>query len=337
MTLTPWVADDQVTATRLQAMQDAIQATLDQIAVIGFGDGSDGDVTIASGTTTLTRHMFYDTLTVDAGARLDANGWAIYARTEIVNNGAISVNGAVGGNAAGQTGGVAATYTNSGPFQQAGQAGKNSSTGGGTQGFAGVGAKYHANDFPASGAGGDCSSPGGNSGYGGVAGALGDSVVAYPQPRTAQMLAAEGYFAVTTHTLWVVGVGQSPGGSSGSTYYSSAAYGGAGGAAGGTGGILPIFTPKLSGNGTLESKGGAGGNGSNGASGSGQYGGGGGGGTGGGGGLVVGCVADRASWAGSVVVTGGAKGNKGLKGGGAAVDGGDGGVGPAGTSWWIPA
>ncbi|KKN54171.1 hypothetical protein LCGC14_0595200 [marine sediment metagenome] len=45
----------------------------------GFGDGSDGDVTIAA-PTTLTRTMFYDTLTIAAGGSIDVAGFEIYAR-----------------------------------------------------------------------------------------------------------------------------------------------------------------------------------------------------------------------------------------------------------------
>src|SRR5574343_1661756 len=59
-----------------------------------FGDGADGDVTIGAGTTTLTRDMFYDTLTVPAGATLKTNGWAVYCKTALDGDGTISADGA---------------------------------------------------------------------------------------------------------------------------------------------------------------------------------------------------------------------------------------------------
>ena len=39
-----------------------------------FGDGSDGSLTISSGTTTLTRDMFYTDLLIDGTGILDTNG-----------------------------------------------------------------------------------------------------------------------------------------------------------------------------------------------------------------------------------------------------------------------
>lgn len=42
-----------------------------------FGDGSDGDVTI-SGSVVLARDMFYNNLTIAAGAALNTNGWRVF-------------------------------------------------------------------------------------------------------------------------------------------------------------------------------------------------------------------------------------------------------------------
>lgn len=70
-----------------------------------FGDGSDGSVTI-SVDTSLSRDMFYDTLTVNNGIVLTTNGYRIFAKTAVVNNGTIRWNGNNGGNATnGGTGG----------------------------------------------------------------------------------------------------------------------------------------------------------------------------------------------------------------------------------------
>ena len=58
-----------------------------------FGDGSDGNV-VVSGVVTLTRHMYYDTLTVQAGGDLQTNGWRVYCKTGLVwTGGKISCNG----------------------------------------------------------------------------------------------------------------------------------------------------------------------------------------------------------------------------------------------------
>jgi hypothetical protein len=43
-----------------------------------FGDGSDGDVTINSGTTTLTRDMYYHNLTLSGTGILNNGGFTIY-------------------------------------------------------------------------------------------------------------------------------------------------------------------------------------------------------------------------------------------------------------------
>lgn len=69
-----------------------------------YGDGSDGDVVIASGTTTLTRSMYYDDLTIDAGAVLDTDGFIAYVKGTLTINGTYRRNGV---SATGVTGGVA--------------------------------------------------------------------------------------------------------------------------------------------------------------------------------------------------------------------------------------
>lgn len=57
-----------------------------------IGQGQDGNVTI-SANTTLTRDMYYDTLVVNAGIRLSANGYRIFAKTSVTVNGIVSNNG----------------------------------------------------------------------------------------------------------------------------------------------------------------------------------------------------------------------------------------------------
>lgn len=78
-----------------------------------WGDGSDGDVTISSGTTTLTRDMYYNNLTISGTGSLATAGWRVFVlRTLDLTGapaGAISCNGATGNNGVAYTGGAAKT------------------------------------------------------------------------------------------------------------------------------------------------------------------------------------------------------------------------------------
>lgn len=72
-----------------------------------FGPGVDGDVTIAAGTTTLTRDMNYNNLTVQNGGILVTGGYRVFCKNQITveAGGTIRHNGA---NAAGTAGGAGA-------------------------------------------------------------------------------------------------------------------------------------------------------------------------------------------------------------------------------------
>jgi hypothetical protein len=48
-----------------------------------FGDGSDGDVTISSGTTTLSTDMFYNNLTMSGTAILNPNGYKVFVKGKL--------------------------------------------------------------------------------------------------------------------------------------------------------------------------------------------------------------------------------------------------------------
>lgn len=81
--------------------------TASAIAAVGAlaSDGGDGDVTISGGTTTLSRDMYYNNLTVDGTGILITRGWRVYARKVTV-----AVGGLIhcdGNNAAGATAGAA--------------------------------------------------------------------------------------------------------------------------------------------------------------------------------------------------------------------------------------
>ena len=57
-----------------------------EISTLGiYGDGSDGDVTI-SGTTTLSRDMYYNTLLVDNGGTLKMNGYKVFVLKKLTVN-----------------------------------------------------------------------------------------------------------------------------------------------------------------------------------------------------------------------------------------------------------
>jgi hypothetical protein len=57
-----------------------------------FGSGKDGNVTISSNTT-LTRDMYYENLTIKSGKVLNTNGYKIFVRNVLKNNGIIRNNG----------------------------------------------------------------------------------------------------------------------------------------------------------------------------------------------------------------------------------------------------
>ena len=112
----------------------------------GFGDGADGDVTI-SGNTTLTRVMYYNTLTVNGSVTLTTSGYVIYVKGTCTITGAIAdpgsaASGATGGAAlAGGTGGNGVAGVGGNGGVAAGSAGgavnANSGAGGGAAGGAG--------------------------------------------------------------------------------------------------------------------------------------------------------------------------------------------------------
>lgn len=114
------------TDTILQAFQKIVGNIAGLMIPNGiFGDGSDGNVTISSGTTTLTRDMFYSNLTINGTGILATAGFKVYvsgtldisaaAEGSIINNGNNGNNGA-----ASATGGTAASSSGSGTTLQVG-------------------------------------------------------------------------------------------------------------------------------------------------------------------------------------------------------------------------
>jgi hypothetical protein len=98
-----------------------------------WGNGSDGDVTIASGTTTLTTDKYYNNLTIQTGGILKPNGFRIFVKGtltcqgtgKIASNGGNGGNGAAGGTGTGAGGdaGVVAYAVGTLPIPLAGSAG----------------------------------------------------------------------------------------------------------------------------------------------------------------------------------------------------------------------
>lgn len=67
----------------LDGVTSAIQTQFDDIAKTDnfwFGDGSDGTTIISSGTTTLTRDMYYENLQLTGTGKLNPNGFRIFVR-----------------------------------------------------------------------------------------------------------------------------------------------------------------------------------------------------------------------------------------------------------------
>lgn len=231
-------------------------AILNGFQTTQFGDGADGDVTI-NGAVTLARDMFYNNLTIAAGAALNTNGFRIFVKGTLdltaAPAGAIFCNGNAGANAvATALGAVGAfLYTNTtfvSPLS--GQAGKNGGTTTGTLGGSATGGNILGGKSGQGGVGGN-----GSSGNGGGAGTTGAVVpAALPYATTS---AYSGGTAPNTAT----------GGSSGGSGGGDGTAGGGSGGGGGAPGFIFISAKEVkraSANvnvGIMQVKGGAGGNG----------------------------------------------------------------------------
>lgn len=304
------------------------------------GDGSDGTVTLDGSTSfaafsslaaniyTLSRDVFFDTLTINTGVTLNPNGYAVFCKNTISGAGKISSNGGGGGNGvqggiagpgSGGAGGgagtaaIASAHTFAAtPAGKAGGAGSNGAADG-TAGTAGT------SENPSLGVSGDVGGKGGqglawSGGAGGGAGAATSETVIVSNSSYSGNLSSSG--TTTVHTFNYprgstslgslspsAGSGSGGGGGSGSTGNYG---GGGGGGSGACGGIVYVIANTITGTITIEANGGDGGNGGGQTSGSG----GGGGGGAGSGGVVI---AIYTTLGGSVTIqalhgTGGAKG-----------------------------
>ena len=197
-----------------------------------YGDGSDGNVTISGGTTTLSRDMFYDTLTIEASGVLKPGRYRVFAKTAINNSGSINDNS---NSASGSTQGGALTATILGGAQ----AGRAGSTGAGTAGanitntFGGAGGAGGAGSGGAGGAGGTATVPGASFGH----------IRTVPQAVVGALIYASG------QTQYTAGVGGGSGGGNG---------GSTGGGGGGGGGNMVLVAKAITNSGTISALGGNG-------------------------------------------------------------------------------
>lgn len=264
-----------------------------------FGDGLDGDVTIAA-SAPIAKDMYYNNLTIAAGQALATAGFRIFVRniltmaagSSITGNGAAGANadagGAAGAAAVGAT--VGAGFIGAAGGLGAGVAGTNATTTGG-----GAGGASGAGTGGAGAAGGTATAP--NAAQGGPTAA---NVVQHAPNMVTTALAGT---AVAT----VIRGGA--GGASGAG--NAAAVVGAGG--GGGGGVVVVAARSFVGTGTIQANGGAGGAGA-----AANIAGGGG---GGGGGFVVTVANGTIPATITVQALGGAAGAAGAGGGGAGAAG----------------
>lgn len=280
-----------------------------------FGDGSDGDVTITGGTTTLIRDMYYNNLTVSSTGLLATDGFRIYVKGTVSGSGTIyaptgTAGSGVTGGAANGTGALKTTAGVNGAAAVAGV--------GGGAGSAGTGGSL-GSDGTLGGAGGQATNPGGSPG------AVGTIVT-----NSSKLVSCDGIINIIafTKTGTIIiqrSCGGSGGGQGGGTGVTPT--GGAGGGSGASGGIIWLAANTWSGTFVLQALGGAGGDGGNGTSGGGAAGGGGGG-AGGNGGLSM-VIYGTKTWTGSYYLLGGKGGNGGnpINAGSVGVNGSNGNVG----------
>lgn len=293
-----------------------------------FGDGSDGNVTISSGTTALSADAYYDTLTISGTGKLFTNGYTVYCKTllDLTNAGASAI--FVGASSSILPNTVSKTAAHYGADGGAGVAG---ATGAGTIGNTGSG------PIVGTGTGGQAGSGGsGSSGAGGsVTVAKSPTYVPNTPPKSVLSNALVSVFAGIVPTITANGVyplgGGAGGGSGGSGGGNGIAAGGASGDGGGGGGRLRICARNIARSGSTAARAidARGFKGANGTAGGGSGRGGGGAGAGGGGGFAdithAGLTGSTATNA--IDASGGDGGNGGAAGGGTSSvgQGGDGG------------
>lgn len=224
-------ADNCQITTDADSANDAVRRSYLISKLPLWGDGSDGAGTI-SGNTTLTKDMFYTTLTVNSSKTLTTAGYRIYATTSVTVAGTIDCSGGNGANGKADAGASSA----------GGTAGGAGSFGGGTAGgdgqeVAGGGGTKNGNNSTAisaaiGGKGGDGGAAGGSAGTAGAA-------TASTASMRSHSVAEVGIQAGSTNYQMAGGSGGGSGGVTG-------AGGNAGsGGGGGGGGVVWISSPTV--------------------------------------------------------------------------------------------
>jgi hypothetical protein len=240
-----------------------------------YGDGSDGVGNITGGTTTLTRDMFYSSLTVTGTGMLNTAGFRVFVQGVCtINASGIISNDGVAGGAGGGAGAAASANT----------------VGGGGTGATGTVGAGTAGGSPGNSLGGSGGAGGlGSGGAGGAGGTATAPIAANGSIRTSAF--------TTTGQLVGAAVTRLLGGGGGGT---GGGDGGQGPGSGGGGGVVLLCARTIVNNGTIRALGGAGGS----AGGTNR------GGAGGGGGGVVLLTYNAYSGSGTTSVAGGAGGAK---------------------------
>lgn len=293
-----------------------------------FGDGSDGDLTASSGTTTLARDTFYANVTLTSTGAINTNGYRLYISgiLDISAAGASAIhwNGTA---ASGQTAGSNLNSANLGsvPTGTGATAGAAGATGAGTQASA-PGGSHTSSNGGAGGLGGAGGSGNGGANAGGGSRSGATIASSYPTKIIKHDLQRN-----TNNTSYTILFGGAPGAGGGSGGGDGGASGVAGGG-GGSAGICYVFARIIKRGasttaGAISAIGGVGGNAVN-SAGS-NRGGSGGGGGGGGGWVYMGWYALVGTTATNAVSAAGGAGGNGSNATGTGI-GGNGGSGGAG-------
>lgn len=195
--------------------------------LIFFGDGSDGTVSISSGTTTLTRDMYYSNLTISGTGSLNTASWRVYVKNTLTLD-AAPANALFNGNAGGNNGTAAGSGGGNGLVLADATIGGGSNGSNGGAGSTTTGAQAAASTTKnGNGGGSNTGGAGGSSGAntGGAARAGGTTANALPIRRWATEF-------LNGTTLLGGGRG-SPGGGGGAGDGTTSGGGGGGGATGG--------------------------------------------------------------------------------------------------------
>lgn len=341
-TLTALIATTSPISTKIPI--SSVSGTLDIWLSMIRGNGSDG-TTVISATTTLTRDMFYNNLTINAGVTISSS-YKIHVLGTLTNEGNIIRTGFNGSNGTdGNTGNDAACTQGTGGAGAlavpdgslggsfAGQAGGAGGDGGGANGgVAGTAGTAWGNVISgagtASGAGG--AGTGGSAGSSGAAGAIGSSTSTSNSPSSTFIAVAQFDF----NGLFKGWSGSGGGGGGGGGYDGVGGHnngcGGGGGGSGSSGGTIWISANAIINSGTISSIGGNGGNGGAGGVGTHTSGGKGGGGAPGNGGNIF-LFYHTLVNTGTITTTPGTAGTAGLTGNGGAA----GSTGTAGKIWYF--